>query len=294
MNKNIIENSNNKTKGVSLMNTNIITETNNRMQIVNQVFNFKNTNLTVIHNQEDDSYYFIGKEVATALGYMDTDAAIRRHCEGTMDLPRMDSGQTRIVKIIPEDDMYSLVISSHKAEAKEFRKWITNDVLKSLRKTGTYSLPSAGEQLSEDVKIKNLSIDYFKKSLEFTSLIFGDSNVAMIAANKMVMRESNINLLELAGATSLIAAKQEAIYNPTEIEKLLGLKARTANKILIELGFQTKGNTSSNPYVLTESGKQYARYGEVSTNSSKSFQIMNIKWFETVIPIIKEYVYSSQ
>lgn len=291
------------------MNTNIITQTNSKLpqaeslltslQIVNQVFNFKNTNLTVIHNQEDDSYYFIGKEIATALGYMDTDAAIRRHCEGAIDFsPDVSSGEktfsNRIYKIIPESDVYSLIFGSSKPDAKEFKRWVVTEVLPSLRKTGTYSLPSAGEQLSEDVKIKNLSIDYFKKSLEFTSLIFDDSNVAMIAANKMVMRESNINLLELAGATSLIAAKQEAIYNPTEIEKLLGLKARTANKILIELGFQTKGNTSSNPYVLTESGKQYARYGEVSTNSSKSFQVMNIKWFETVIPVIKEYVYRSQ
>lgn len=287
------------------MNTNIITQTNNRLpqagslvktslQIVNQVFNFKNTNLTVIHNQEDDSYYFIGKEVATALGYTDTTQAIRKHCEGAVEMTLPSAGGNQNTKIIPESDVYSLIFGSSKPDAKEFKRWVVTEVLPSLRKTGTYSLPSAGEQLSEDVKIKNLSIDYFKKSLEFTSLIFDDSNVAMIAANKMVMRESNINLLELAGATSLIAAKQEAIYNPTEIEKLLSLKARTANRILIELGFQTKGNTSSNPYVLTELGKQYARYGEVSTNSSKSFQVMNIKWFETVIPVIKEYVYRSQ
>ena len=110
------------------------------LQIINTIFNFKNTNLTVIYNSEDDSYWFIGKEVASALGYTNTRQAIISHCKGSQDFRLPSESGEQVYKIIPEDDMYSLVISSSKAEDKEFRKWITNDVLKSLRKTGEYKI----------------------------------------------------------------------------------------------------------------------------------------------------------
>jgi hypothetical protein len=64
------------------MSNKTITESNNRMQAVNQVFNFKNTSFTIITNEQDGSIWFIGKEVATALGYENTSLTLSRHTKG--------------------------------------------------------------------------------------------------------------------------------------------------------------------------------------------------------------------
>jgi prophage antirepressor-like protein len=110
------------------------------LQIVNTLFNFKNTNLTVIHNNEDDSYWFIGKEVASALGYSDTSQAIRKHCEGVVEMTLPSAGGNQNTKIIPESDIYSLIFGSSKPDAKDFKRWVTTEVLPSLRKTKEYKM----------------------------------------------------------------------------------------------------------------------------------------------------------
>ena len=96
------------------------------LQIVNTIFNFKNTNLTVIHNNEDDSYWFIGKEVASALGYSDTDAAIRKHCEGAVDMTLPSTGGNQNTKIIPESDIYSLIFGSSMQDATDLPRTDTD------------------------------------------------------------------------------------------------------------------------------------------------------------------------
>lgn len=122
------------------MNTSIITQTNSKLQIVNQVFNFKNTNFTIITNEQDGSIYFIGKEIATALGYRDTDYAVRTHCKGPEDFTAPSAGGNQVYKIIPESDVYRLVMKSNKAEAEVFQDWVMDEVLPAIRSKGYYSL----------------------------------------------------------------------------------------------------------------------------------------------------------
>lgn len=122
------------------MNTNIITQTNNRLQIVNQVFNFKNTNFTIITNEQDGSIYFIGKEIATALGYADTAQAVRTHCRGVVNFTTPSISGNQVYKIIPESDVYRLVMKSNKAEAEVFQDWVMDEVLPAIRSKGYYSI----------------------------------------------------------------------------------------------------------------------------------------------------------
>ena len=86
--------------------------------------------------------WFGAKDVATALGYADTDDAVRRHCNYAElfkpgELPGLEIGP-RGMYFIPEPDVYRLVVRSALPTAKVFEKWVFEEVLPSIRKTGQY------------------------------------------------------------------------------------------------------------------------------------------------------------
>ena len=92
----------------------------------------------------------VGKDVATALGYGDTDQALRKHVDEEDKLSRQfdGSGQNRCVTVINESGLYSLVLSSKLPGAKKFKRWVTSEVLPSIRKHGGYI--AGQEQMSDD------------------------------------------------------------------------------------------------------------------------------------------------
>ncbi|WP_278244707.1 BRO family protein [Clostridium sp. Ade.TY] len=84
--------------------------------------------------------WFIGKDVAEKLGYKNTAKAIRDHVDNEDKLGEriVLAGQRREVIVINESGLYSLILSSKLPKAKEFKRWITNEILPSIRKHGAY------------------------------------------------------------------------------------------------------------------------------------------------------------
>ncbi|MBR8217735.1 MULTISPECIES: BRO-N domain-containing protein [Burkholderia] len=91
----------------------------------------------------DGEPLFVARDVASVLGYADTDYAIRAHCKGAQTYAGDSSGQVRHFKIIPERDVYRLVMRSKLPSAGRFEEWVVGEVLPSIRKTGTYVAPVA-------------------------------------------------------------------------------------------------------------------------------------------------------
>lgn len=89
--------------------------------------------------------WFVGKDVAEVLGYAATRNAIATHVDNEDKLTHQisASGQMRDVIFINESGLYSLILSSKLPTAKEFKRWVTSEVLPSIRKTGTYTAPKA-------------------------------------------------------------------------------------------------------------------------------------------------------
>lgn len=106
----------------------------------------------------DNEPYFVGKDVAEALGYADTNQAIRYHVDEDDKLTRKfdGSGQKREMYIINESGLYSLILSSKLPNAKKFKHWVTSEVLPSIRKHGGYLTPKKIEEvlLNPDTIIK--------------------------------------------------------------------------------------------------------------------------------------------
>lgn len=111
---------------------------------MNQLQLFRNPEFGKIRAVEiDGEVWFVGKDVAQALGYNDTDQALRKHVDDEDKLTRRfdGSGQSRSMTIINESGLYSLVLSSKLPGAKKFKRWVTSEVLPTIRKTGGYQLP---------------------------------------------------------------------------------------------------------------------------------------------------------
>ncbi|MCK7579820.1 MAG: hypothetical protein MZV65_31775 [Chromatiales bacterium] len=99
----------------------------------------------------DGEPWFMAKDVATALGYADTDQAARNHCKRAKSLKDLDPLNQRVeqnqeldpkTKFIPEPDVYRLITRSKLPSAEAFETWLFETVIPSIRKTGSYQLPT--------------------------------------------------------------------------------------------------------------------------------------------------------
>lgn len=106
-----------------------------------QVFDYQSKKVRTI--ERDGELWFVGKDVAEILGYANPSKALADHVdeEDKLNNESLSSLGQRGGWIINESGLYSLILSSKLPTAKQFKKWVTSEVLPSIRKTGAYSLP---------------------------------------------------------------------------------------------------------------------------------------------------------
>lgn len=115
----------------------------------------------------DGEPYFVGIEVAKALGYAVPKTATAKHVDNEDRLSTQIeyAGQNRDIIVINESGLYSLIFGSKLDSAKKFKKWVTSEVLPSIRKHGTYQLPQ-----STDGKIALLAQGHTELKAEVDSI----------------------------------------------------------------------------------------------------------------------------
>lgn len=92
----------------------------------------------------DGQPWFVGKDVAEVLGYANPADAITKHCKGVAKrYPLSTPGGTQELRIISEPDMLRLIVGSKLPAAEAFERWVFEEVLPSIRKTGAYVDPKA-------------------------------------------------------------------------------------------------------------------------------------------------------
>lgn len=110
--------------------------------------------------------WFVGKDIAEALGYKNPQKAIRDHVDaedkGVNEL--FTPGGKQNIAIINESGLYSLMLKSKLPGAKKFKRWVTSEVLPSIRKTGAYSMPGADRDApAEDAMFERLWAELERK-----------------------------------------------------------------------------------------------------------------------------------
>lgn len=118
---------------------------------MNQLQIFNNEEFGAIRTvTKDDKTYFVGNDVAKALGYSETAKAIRTHCKGVSEMDIPTNGGIQTMKMITEGDIYRLVIKSQLPQAEKFESWVFDNVLPSIRKNGGYI---AGQETLSDEEL---------------------------------------------------------------------------------------------------------------------------------------------
>lgn len=92
--------------------------------------------------EQDGEPWFVARDVAEVLGYQRTRDAISQHCKGGRKTPLPSAGGVQDMTIIPERDVYRLIMRSKLPSAERFEEWVVGEVLPSIRKTGGYGAAS--------------------------------------------------------------------------------------------------------------------------------------------------------
>lgn len=97
-----------------------------------------------------DEPWFVGKDVAEALGYANPKNAVPKHVldEDKLSTQIEYAGQRRMVTVINESGLYALIFGSKLESAKRFKRWVTSEVLPAIRRTGRYEMPKQKELIS--------------------------------------------------------------------------------------------------------------------------------------------------
>lgn len=103
--------------------------------------------------EQNGNYLFCGFDVAKALGYAKPRNAINTHCKGALKRGALTEGGVQELTFIPEGDVYRLIVHSRLPGAERFEKWVFDEVLPMIRKTGGYMTASLLEQAAEKPEI---------------------------------------------------------------------------------------------------------------------------------------------
>lgn len=177
-----------------------------------QVFNnpeFGEIRTVEINNEP----WLVGKDVAEALGYTDTFGAMKKHVDQDDKLVcQIDSaGQKRDATVINESGLYSLVLSSKLPTAKKFKRWVTSEVLPSIRKHGAYMTPETLEKMvltpdfgirlltelkSEQDKRKALeaTVEEQKPHVLFSNAVAASKTTILIGALAKLLKQNGIDI----------------------------------------------------------------------------------------------------
>ena len=198
--------------------------------------------------------YFVGKDVAEVLGYTDPQKAIKMHVDDEDKLTRqiVVSGQNRNMYIINESGLYSLILSSKLPKAKEFKHWVTSEILPAIRKTGLY----ATDELLNNPDLAIKAFTALKEERE--------KRKALEQENKE--QKSRLNKLEPIADYVKSVLNCKGLINVTQIAKDYGLSAQNFNSILSGFNVQYKSNGQ---WVL------YSRYQDKGYTQSRTTTTYN-------------------
>lgn len=211
------------------------------------VFEFEDKNIRTM--LIDNEPYFVGKDIAETLGYKRTADAIRTHVDeedkgvGEIQTP----GGKQVMTVINESGLYALIFNSKLSSAKHFKRWVTSEVLPTIRKHGAYMT----EEKLEEVLLNPETIIQLAQQLK-------DEREQRLIAEQRVME------LQPKASYYDTILQNKSTVSVSQIAKDYGKSAKWLNNKLHELGVQYKqGDT----WLL------YQKYAEKGYTQSSTFAI---------------------
>jgi len=210
----------------------------------NEIMIFSNADFGDIRTLNvDGEPWFVGKDVATALGYSNPRDALSKHVDSEdkntvafRDGNKGNPNQT----IVNESGLYSLILGSKLDGAKRFKRWVTSEVLPAIRKTGAYATDSkAAEIKMRELRVKEMNaqarlLNAETRRLKILQTERGLSQVAIdtaaVKAAEEITGQDLGDYLPKTGKT----------YSASEVGNALGISANKVGKLANAYGLKTE------------------------------------------------------
>lgn len=207
----------------------------NELQIFNNAM-FGNVRVLL----QGDEPWFVAKDIADTLGYQNGSRDVNRHTDEEDRTKTMvfDGNQNKETILINESGLYSLVLSSKLPNAKQFRRWVTSEVLPSLRKYGTYSmdiprtLPDALKAYADEIEQHNKTkalVEAQRPKVIFADAVSTSDTDILIGDLAKLLNQNGHNIGQnrlferLRKEGYLISRKGNSYNTPTQKAMELGL-----------------------------------------------------------------------
>ncbi len=216
----------------------------NELRIFNNK-DFADIRVTLIDNEP----WFVGRDIAVILGYSNPRKALSDHVDGEdKGVTKCDTlGGAQEMTIINESGLYSLILSSKLPKAKEFKRWVTSEVLPSIRKHGMYAV----DDLINNPELAIQAFTALKEEREKNRNL----------NTKVKIQEQQISELQPKACYYDLVLNCPDLISVTEIAKDFGKTAKWLNNFLCEQKIQFK---QGGIWILY---KKYAEKGYTSTKT---------------------------
>lgn len=156
--------------------------------------------------EEDGQILFCGKDVAASLGYKNTNDAMKKHCKGVAKrYPLQTAGGIQEFVFITEPDLYRLIIHSKLPTAEKFERWVFEEVLPAIRRTGGYMVASQDETpeqiMARAVLVAQDTIERQKREIAelkpkalFADAVAASDGTCLVGELAKMLKQNGVNI----------------------------------------------------------------------------------------------------
>lgn len=248
---------------------------------MNQIvaFDFESNDVRVVMG-EDGEPWFVAADVCAAMNINTEQTRRLDDDEKGLRTVQTPGGQQEMVTI-NESGLYSLILTSRKAEAKRFKRWVTREVLPAIRKTGSYAAPGSVAALPAPTQDRVTAILLIGEAVaKVPGVKYG---IAMAATLTCIHENTGLSVETMRRALPPACNEPLAAVNPTKLGEQIGLSARTVNLRLAALGYQERNDRDE--WELTDAGRAWGEALPYSRNGHSGYQIL---WRPEVAELLKE------
>lgn len=183
--------------------------------------------------EESGTVLFCGADIAKALGYVNPRKALSDHCKGVTKRDTPTASGVQEMSFIPEGDVYRLIVRSNLPAAEQFERWVMDEVLPTIRKTGTYAKPIT--QAEVVASMAQVLVDVERASKAALQLAEATAHRVNVLADALCgdewLRATNQHLNDMCERGFLNKVKvQAALYTKLEEAESCNLASRVSRK----------------------------------------------------------------
>lgn len=248
-------------------------------------FSFESSSIRAITDESGETW-FVGRDVCETLGYVDATNAMKQHCKGVVKRhPLETAGGMQDLRVLSEPDVLRLIIGSRLPAAERFERWVFEEVLPSIRKTGSYSTKQAPRQDAQPRVMRNIGAE-FKGALLIAKLAGLSGNQAILSANAGIRKMYGHDPLAMIESTHLVAPVQERHYTPTDLGRAhFDESAIAFNKRLAAAGLQVRDE--SDEWLPTKDGRPHAIILDTGKRHGDGTPVQQLRWLSSVVDVLK-------